>query len=136
MEHVDRVHGSCLCGKVRFQARLPSRWCAHCHCSRCRKAHGAGYVTWAGFPEDAFELTSDPETLEWYRSSPEAERAFCHQCGSSLLFRSTRWPGEIHVAVGALDDPLDRAPQAHVHHDDHVDWVVIDDALAVYGRDG
>ena len=43
----EKVSGGCLCGAVRFTAKLPSKWCAHCHCSLCRKAHGAGYVTWA-----------------------------------------------------------------------------------------
>jgi hypothetical protein len=95
----------------------------------CRKEHGAGYVTWAGFVTDQFRLVSGEELLNWYQSSPQAQRAFCTQCGSSLLFRSERWPGEIHVALGCLDDPIDRQPQAHVFHDTRVDWVVIDEAL-------
>ena len=37
----DRVGGSCLCGAVRFEVTLPSKFCAHCHCGNCRKAHGA-----------------------------------------------------------------------------------------------
>jgi hypothetical protein len=131
----EPVRGSCLCGAVRFEASLPSKWCAHCHCGMCRKAHGAGYVTWVGFPVERFEVTHGSEQLHWYRSSGQAERGFCDRCGSSLLFRSERWPGEMHVALGAMDDPIDRTPQAHVYHDDHVDWVVIDEALAVHDPD-
>src|SRR3546814_3530323 len=52
--------------------------------------------------------------LRWYASSPGAERGFCSRCGSSLAFRSTRWPGELHLAVANLAGPADRAPQAHV----------------------
>jgi hypothetical protein len=74
-------------------------------------------------------LVAGEELLNWYQSSPQAQRAFCTQCGSSLLVRSERWPGEIHVALGCLDDPIDRQPQAHVFHDTRVDWVVIDEAL-------
>ena len=40
--------GACLCRAVGFVATLPSRWVAHCHCSRCRRAHGAAFVTFVG----------------------------------------------------------------------------------------
>jgi len=135
MSKEDSVTGGCLCGAVRFQARFPSKWCAHCHCSMCRKEHGAGYVTWAGFEESQFELLQGANQLIWYRSSAPAERGFCSQCGSSMLFRSQRWPGEIHVALGCLDGPIDRQPAAHIFHDSRVDWVAIDDALALYNPD-
>ncbi len=38
-----------MCGRVRFVARSPSRFCCHCHCESCRRSHGAGYVTWVGY---------------------------------------------------------------------------------------
>jgi hypothetical protein len=132
MSTPGKARGSCLCGAVRFEVRFPSKWCAHCHCTMCRKEHGAGYVTWAGFPVEQFEVTDGEAGLNWYQSSPQAQRGFCSRCGSSLLFRSERWPGEIHVAIGVLDDPIDRAPQAHVFHDTRVDWVVIDEALDTF----
>ena len=37
--------GKCLCGAVRFRMRFPSKWVAHCHCTMCRRAHGAAFVT-------------------------------------------------------------------------------------------
>ena len=123
------VGGSCLCGTVAFECTLTTKWVAHCHCSLCRRAHGAAFVTWAGIPEAQFRLTAGEQAMRWYRSTPEAERGFCTHCGASLLFRSSRWPGEIHVTVANLDGPLDRAPQAHVFWNAHVDWYVPDDAL-------
>lgn len=128
----DSTHGSCLCAGVRFSLALPSKWCAHCHCSMCRKYHGAGYVTWAGFENSGFKLEQGADLLEWYDSSEKAQRGFCKRCGSSLFFRSDKWPGEIHVAVGCLDAPIDREPEANVYYDTHVDWVAIDEALSVY----
>lgn len=89
----------------------------------CRRAHGAGFVTWAGFDEDRFELTAGHDQLTWYRSSKEAQRGFCQSCGSSMLFRSSRWPGEIHVAAGSIHGPLDRKPEANVCMENHVDWM-------------
>jgi hypothetical protein len=124
--------GSCLCGVVRFHLTLPSKWCAHCHCSMCRKAHGAGYVTWVGFEASHFTLDAGAGALQWYASSRGAERGFCNQCGSTMMFRAERWPGELHVTLASFDDPIDRKPQANAFHDSHVDWMPIDDALTTF----
>lgn len=120
------VSGGCLCGAVRFEAALPSLWCAHCHCSLCRRAHGAAFVTWVGLRDEGVTLTGEPR---WYASSPGAERGFCAVCGSTLFFRSTRWPGELHVVLASFDGPIDRAPQAHVFTATQVDWITLGDAL-------
>lgn len=108
----DTVPGACLCGAVRFQLRLPSRWVAHCHCSFCRRAHGAAFVTWAGFASDRFALAPDSLPPAWYASSPGARRAFCPRCGSPMLFESTRWPGEVHVARALITGELE-VPDLH-----------------------
>ena len=120
------IHGSCLCGQLRFTAALPTKWVAHCHCSMCRRAHGAAFVTWAGFQEPQVAISDPHGALRWYRSSAPAERGFCTRCGSTHFFRSERWPGELHIVVANIHEPLDRAPQAHVGWDTHVDWAAVD----------
>jgi hypothetical protein len=127
MKSVNVVNGACLCGAVRFQAVLPSKWCAHCHCSLCRRAHGAGYVTWVGFEQEQVAVSGD--TLTWYDSTPGAQRGFCQDCGSTMFFRSERWAGELHIALGCIDDPIDKAPAANAFFDAHVEWMPIDHSL-------
>ncbi|MGH8286041.1 MAG: GFA family protein, partial [Steroidobacteraceae bacterium] len=39
------IRGSCLCGGVRFEIDGPVGRASHCHCSMCRKAHGAAFGT-------------------------------------------------------------------------------------------
>jgi hypothetical protein len=124
-----QISGSCLCGAVNFSASLPSKWCAHCHCSLCRKAHGAGYVTWVGFEQERVSFTRGEDHLTWYESTPGAQRGFCRQCGSSLFFRSKQWAGELHIALGCIDDAIDRQPQANVFFDKHVAWMPVDETL-------
>jgi hypothetical protein len=48
-----------------------------------------------------------------------------------MLFESTRWAGETHVALGCIDGPIDRVPQAHANHDSHVDWMPWDKSLPI-----
>jgi hypothetical protein len=128
--------GSCLCGAVQFSAQLPSRWVAHCHCSRCRRAHGAAFVTWAGFPEAAVTWQDPQQQLRWHVAREGGSRGFCGRCGSPMFFKSERWAGELHIARALFTAPLDREPQAHVFHDTHVDWVQLGDALPRKPDDG
>lgn len=127
--------GSCLCGGVRFEVRAPSRFCAHCHCQNCRRAHGSAFVTWAGYPADQVELTDGTDLLVRYRTDTDATRTFCRTCGTTLFYEGPRWEGELHVARANIDGPIDRAPSAHVYVDHGASWWRIDDELPQYGGD-
>lgn len=127
--------GSCLCGAVRFDAELPSKWVAHCHCSLCRRAHGAAFVTWVGMDATRVQLDDAQQQLRWYASTPGAERGFCSHCGSMMFFRSERWAGELHIARALFAGPVDREPQVHVYWGDHVDWVALDPADGLPRKD-
>ena len=124
-----KIDGACLCGTISFSVQQPAKWCAHCHCSMCRQAHGAGYVTWVGFEQDQIEFKQGLDKLEWFESSPGAQRGFCRRCGSSMFFRSERWAGELHIALGCILGKIDLQPQANVFFDKHVDWMPIDTSL-------
>jgi hypothetical protein len=120
------AHAQCLCGDVKLEAALPSKWVAHCHCTLCRRAHGAAFVTWVGMEAARCSISDVSQRLRWYESSPGAERGFCGHCGSMIFFRSPRWPGELHIALALFTTPVDQAPQVHVHWDNHVPWARID----------
>ena len=124
MKHFD---GRCLCGDVRFSAQPPSLWVAHCHCTMCQRNGGAAFITWVGFDETRCRIEDSLGRLSWYHSSDQGERGFCSRCGSTLFFRSKRWPGELHVTLANLTEAIDRAPQAHVFWDTHVEWVQLAD---------
>jgi hypothetical protein len=124
-----RYTGACLCGSVEFEFSGPSLWCAHCHCSLCRRAHGAAFVTWVGVAEARFDLVKKAG-LRWYQSSDIAERGFCADCGSTLFFRSRRWPNEIHVARANVEGDLDIEPAVHVSYGSpEVPWFKFTDGL-------
>ena len=127
------VKGSCLCGEVQFRIEFPTKWCAHCHCELCRRAHSAAFVTWVGVPQEQFEITQGSEHLRSYASSADARRSFCERCGTQLLFESARWAGEIHVARAALEGELDRDPAAHAYYDRHPSWMGMRDDLPKLG---
>jgi hypothetical protein len=123
MTTTSAAHGRCHCGRVRFTATFPSRFCAHCHCDSCRRAHCAAFVTWVGFTSPQVQVTDGAEYLAAHESSPATFRKFCTHCGTKLFFESARWPGETHIVLPAFDDAVDRAPGGHAYYDEHVAWL-------------
>jgi hypothetical protein len=127
------VTGSCFCGAVRFRITLPTRFCAHCHCSMCRRAHGAGYVTWIAVGQSAFSLEKGTDVLVRFASSEHGTRSFCGRCGSSLFCESTHRPDEIDIVLANLEGEIDREPGAHIYFDDRASWVRVEDGLPRLG---
>ena len=123
MSEGSQARGRCHCGHVRFVADMPTRFVAHCHCESCRRAHGAAFVTWAGFPSSQVRITQGAGQIATHESSPHTFRRFCSRCGTKLFFESAKWPGETHVTLAAFDDPVDRAPSVHAFYDEHVSWL-------------
>jgi hypothetical protein len=90
-------------------------------------------VAWASFERKSFSLIAGE--LRWYRSSPRARRGFCGTCGCSMFFESADTPHEIDVAVAILDNANDLPPQMHIWAPSRLDWVRVDDGLAVHRED-
>lgn len=72
----------------------------------CRKWSGGVYMA-LQLPADGVKIEG-AEAMRLFASSDWAERAFCGTCGSNLFYRVTAegpMQGEIHMALGVLDDP-------------------------------
>ncbi|MFM6321972.1 MAG: GFA family protein [Microcystis sp.] len=78
------IRGSCLCGNVSYQIDGQLGTITHCHCTKCRKAHGAAFSTVANVQINKFQFTSGTELLKSFESSPGKRRYFCVQCGSQI----------------------------------------------------
>ena len=127
------VSGSCLCGTVRFTVSLPTLFCGHCHCSMCRRSHGAAFVTWLAVSHSQFRLAAGQTELTRYPSSDHGVRTFCGRCGSSLFCESSKHPDQIDIVLASMDGPIDRPPQVHVYFDDRASWTVAEDGLPRLG---
>ena len=125
--------GGCLCGALRYRAVGHPRSVNHCHCRMCRKAGGAPFVTWATFARAAVSITAGEPTF--YRSSAIAERGFCAQCGSAMIWRSTRGSDEIDITAGTLDDPNMLNPRDHIWTENAPPWLHLADGLPRYPRE-
>lgn len=130
------MEGGCLCGTVRYQVRGPALWSVNCHCSSCRAACGAAYWTTACWPMSRFEFVEGVPA--GYHAPSGTVRHFCGDCGTTLSYEGPRFPGEVHVGVGTLDDPDSCPPHLHVWTCEKIGWVDTGDlpALARGGSGG
>lgn len=110
--------GRCLCGAVRFEARVSRHEVDACHCGMCRR--------WGGGPAlsvmtDGPARFEDEAALGVYRSSEWAERLFCRTCGTSILWRSI--DGRFHTLSAALlDEPGELAFTTEIYIDAKPSW--------------
>jgi len=111
--------GGCLCGRIRFRASGEPKWTAWCHCESCRRHTGAPGAAYAGFERTRVRFEAEPAR---FVSTPGVRRGFCPTCGSTLTYEGDRWPTEIHVHVGAFDDPNRFQPKGQVFTEERVEW--------------
>ena len=124
------ITGSCLCGAVRYEVTAPFEFLGNCHCSRCRKANGAAYVTWGILTPGTFRWTCGEHLVASYESSPGNTRCFCKRCGSSLASAHGGVVGE--VVVGTVDGDPGATPREHIFVGSRAHWHRITDDLPQY----
>jgi len=116
--------GSCLCSAVSFELGTPPKAVSHCHCSQCRKGHGAAFASYGSVPRSKLRVLRGADSIKIYASSPTVLREFCMECGSTLFW--SRSEGEyadwISIALGTLDTPFVPRQQRHVHVDSAAPW--------------
>ena len=120
------IEASCLCGAVRWQLEGPFEWMAHCHCSRCRKAHGSAFATYVSSPAAGFSC-SGQEHVARYEAPGGGPRAFCETCGSVVPSEPTG-ASVVTPAGNLLADPGVR-PGAHIFVGSKASWYTIADEL-------
>jgi len=128
------LNGSCLCRAVRYRIAGPVSTATHCHCSQCRKAHGAAFATYGHVRYADFELVSGREAIARYQASPHALRTFCRHCGSNLQWCPTASDDHFALALGTLDDDPGIRPDRHIFVASKAPWYVIEDHLSQFAE--
>ena len=79
------ILGSCACGSVQYEADGELKDFSHCHCSICRKLHGAAFATWGGVGRANLSINKGEELLKIYSFSENTDSIFCSECGSPVF---------------------------------------------------
>jgi hypothetical protein len=122
------TRGTCLCGTVRYDIAGPFTMMMHCHCSMCRKHHGAPFATFVAAAQAGFRWLSGEEAIAKFASSELGVRSYCKHCGSVA---PTLLPdaGLAIAPAGNLEDDPDIRPQAHMFVASKAAWYSITDTL-------
>jgi len=120
--------GTCLCGTVQYELAQPLSMMMHCHCSMCRKHHGASFATFVAAPFAAFSWIAGADAVARYPSSEHGVRSYCRRCGSvaPLLMPEA---GFAVAPAGNLDGDPGIRPQMHVFVGSKAAWYSISDSL-------
>jgi hypothetical protein len=134
-EEQSMIRGSCLCGGVSFEISGGLDRASHCHCTMCRKMHGAAFGSYVGVQRESFRWLSGEELVRGFASSPEVIRTFCSRCGSTLQYVHRGQPARFALALGVLDDDPGVRPALHMFVADKAPWFEITDLLPQYSGD-
>ena len=118
--------GSCLCGTVKFSVNAVGSDMTHCHCSMCRKHHGALFATF--YDGSELQYTDGESAITGYESSPGFLRSFCSHCGSPLPDQSLENSG-VYVPAGLMDEDPGVRPGAHIFSESKASCYDITDDL-------
>ena len=122
------TRGICLCGTVRYEFTEPFQLMMHCHCSMCRKHHGAPFATFVAAPFSAFRWLGGEDAIITYRSSEQGRRSYCGRCASVA---PTLMPeaGFAIAPAGNLEGDPGVRPQFHAFVGSKAPWYTITDSL-------
>ena len=120
------VRGSCLCQGFRFEISGDFGDMMNCHCSMCRKAHGAAFATFATCRTDDYKIVQGEDLVSKYQSSEQGVRSFCKVCGANLPMALEE---QVAIPAGILDDDPGVRISAHYFVGSKAAWVgIADDA--------
>ena len=126
------ITGRCECGDVQYEIDDEISDYSHCHCSQCRRLHGAAFATFAGVTRDKFRYTSGQSSVKKYNSSAGSVRVFCANCGSSILVEVDAEPDATYVAMGTMNGKPTCPRGYHQFVESMAPWYDITDDLPQY----
>jgi hypothetical protein len=128
------AEGRCLCGALHYSVEGPYTSMMNCHCSMCRKHHGAAFATFVTAPIEQFKWISGGANVGTYQSSETGSRAFCKVCGSVAPAAAPEY-GIVFVPAGNLEGELGATPQAHIFAGSKAPWHSITDEVPQFDED-
>ena len=126
------ITGRCECARVRYEVDGEIVDFSHCHCSICRRIHGAAFATWGGVARDKFSYLSGEDSLKIYSFSKNADSIFCEHCGSTLMVDYKPEPEALYITLGTVDGSVNCPPGYHQFVGSKAPWFEIHDELPQY----
>lgn len=128
------IHGSCLCGGVRYEYDGEIAEISMCHCSQCRKAQGSAFVAVSPIRSAQFRIVQGQDLLKEYRAIPHKARVFCSHCGSPVYSARDDLPEFKRLRLGTVETPFECRQAYHIFAASKARWFEITDGLPQYAE--
>jgi hypothetical protein len=122
------IYGTCLCGAIAFEAEEFPGLVFNCHCSRCRKSHGAAYATQVIAKRNSLKLYKGNALLCEYESTGSI-RTFCSICGSRLMNYGKNDIDYLSVAISAIHNRSDFRPIGECYVGEKLFFTALDNSI-------
>ncbi|MGI9319387.1 MAG: GFA family protein [bacterium] len=126
------ITGGCQCGLVQYKVDGELLDYCHCHCSICRRLHGAAFATWGGVSRVNFSYLIGENHLKAYAFSDRSDSMFCDTCGSRILVDFKPEPDMLYIALGTVNGDVRRPTGYHQFTGSKAPWYEINDDLSQY----
>jgi adenylate cyclase len=128
------ITGGCFCEAIRYESTETPSARGMCHCRMCQRWTGSGAAMGMKFNLKSFRFTKGKPKL--FKTSDVLERAFCPDCGTSLMHRYLAppvGPDDLWVYLGTLDDPYAfEGPEGHMGIESHIPhWINLDESVPI-----
>jgi hypothetical protein len=121
--------GRCLCEGIAYEITGELGPIFHCHCSKCRRWHGAAFRSRATIKASQFRWTQGEALVARYQASEQVVKHFCSVCGANLISTYSNLPDKIGVPLGGLEQAPTNAPEGHIFVNSKSPWFEITDDL-------
>lgn len=129
---MNSLRGRCLCEAVSYEINGDLGPIFNCHCSKCRRWHGAAFRTRASIDVSQFKWLSGEDNLSTYNSSENVTKYFCRTCGSPLISTYRDRPSVLGIPLGGLEGDITGKPEAHIFTGSKASWYDVSDQLPQY----
>lgn len=126
---MQKLTGRCLCEGIEYEITGEIGPIYNCHCSRCRRWHGAAFRTRSTIRKSQFKWLKGEDLLSKFYSSPTTAKTFCSNCGSSLISLYDEEPDKIGFPLGGLDQAPSNKLEGHFFVASKSPWYEITDDL-------
>src|SRR5262245_12434369 len=124
---MSKLHGTCLCGGVKFEVEATPESLRVCHCTSCKALSGGAGTVNFGVPPSQIRILEGEELLQTFTPEGGSAKTFCRNCGANLF--GGGWPdgARASVRVTTIEDPVDARIGAHIYVRSLAPWESLPD---------
>jgi hypothetical protein len=109
--HID-IDGACLCGHIRYEARIDRSKIRLCHCTQCQEQSATAFRVAVLVERENFRLLSGVPKAYLKKGESGKPRAltFCPECGTSLYGCAATDPQVYSLRLGTARQRAELVP--------------------------